>query len=226
MLERELGEAIREIRTQRGWRQRDVVERIGMSPARWSQIEAGRVRPRLKTLDRMFRALGVEPRVVEERMVWLWIARHGFPRDPSDPTSDVAVQAVESVLDLVTSWSGQETAPRGEVFLTWSRVLKRRGRTDEALAILSDVIYEAQRKRNMAMVAEARLEYLEVLVESGRLEEAERRWKFDAESLEGSEEFDGRVEALLRKLESRAKAGSDEPADGEGMRRCSEAATV
>ena len=55
-----LGEEIRSLRTERGLSQRELAERMGVSQSVVGRLEAGGVEPRLSTLDRVARALGVE----------------------------------------------------------------------------------------------------------------------------------------------------------------------
>jgi HTH-type transcriptional regulator / antitoxin HipB len=55
-----LGEEVRRLRIDRGLSQSELAERMGLPQAVVSRLEAGGVEPRLKTLDRVAHALGVE----------------------------------------------------------------------------------------------------------------------------------------------------------------------
>lgn len=71
----QLGEEVRRLRTDRGLSQQELADRMGVAQSVVARIEAGGVEPRLSTLDRVARALGVELEVhflsgqTEERVV-------------------------------------------------------------------------------------------------------------------------------------------------------------
>ena len=56
----ELGQRIREKRTERGWTVEEASERFGIEPAHVRRIEAGRTNPSLATLVSIARALAME----------------------------------------------------------------------------------------------------------------------------------------------------------------------
>jgi HTH-type transcriptional regulator / antitoxin HipB len=55
-----IGEEIRRLRTECGLSQRQLAELLGVSQSVVARLEAGGVEPRLSTLDRVAKALGVE----------------------------------------------------------------------------------------------------------------------------------------------------------------------
>lgn len=77
-------EKIRALRTERGWSQRDLADRLGVHPQAVSEVERGRAHFTLERLNRILEALGyegtiqLEPLRVETRADW-------GPVDPSDP---------------------------------------------------------------------------------------------------------------------------------------------
>lgn len=58
-----IGEEVRRLRIERGLSQQELAERIGLSQSVIARLEAGGVEPRLSTLDRVAKALGVEVEV-------------------------------------------------------------------------------------------------------------------------------------------------------------------
>ena len=58
-VEFKLAERLRELRTQRGWRQRDVAEKVFVERTSYVNYETGRTRPELDTLVRLARLYGV-----------------------------------------------------------------------------------------------------------------------------------------------------------------------
>lgn len=59
----ELGTRVRELREERGWSQKDMAARTGMSQPAIARFEAGGTTPTLAVLDRMARALNMRLRV-------------------------------------------------------------------------------------------------------------------------------------------------------------------
>lgn len=58
-----IGEEVRRLRSHRGLSQQELAERMGVSQSVVARLEAGGVEPRLRTLDRVAQALGVELQV-------------------------------------------------------------------------------------------------------------------------------------------------------------------
>jgi ribosome-binding protein aMBF1 (putative translation factor) len=56
----QLGEEVRRLRSERGLSQQELAERMGVTQSVVARLEAGGVEPRLRTLDRVARALDVE----------------------------------------------------------------------------------------------------------------------------------------------------------------------
>ncbi|GAA5034148.1 hypothetical protein GCM10023317_86590 [Actinopolymorpha pittospori] len=56
----ELGAAVRQLREQRGWSQRELAEAAGMTQSAVARFEAGGTVPTLPILERIARALDVE----------------------------------------------------------------------------------------------------------------------------------------------------------------------
>lgn len=56
----ELGTAVRSLREERGWTQRQLAEAAGMTQPAVARFEAGGTTPTLAVLDRVARALGVD----------------------------------------------------------------------------------------------------------------------------------------------------------------------
>ncbi len=62
----DIGHYIRRERQKRGWTLDDLAERSGLSRTALSELETGKVaRPRLSTLDKIGKALHMDPRVLE-----------------------------------------------------------------------------------------------------------------------------------------------------------------
>jgi transcriptional regulator with XRE-family HTH domain len=59
-IEQHVGQRIRELRTERGWTQQELTERIGQA-INISSIERGMISIRIDTLQRLANALGVPP---------------------------------------------------------------------------------------------------------------------------------------------------------------------
>ncbi|WP_051044313.1 helix-turn-helix transcriptional regulator [Clostridium sp. MSTE9] len=57
----EIGQRIRETRTQKGLTQKEIAERCGMADSAIRKYESGTVTPKYETLERIGLALGVEP---------------------------------------------------------------------------------------------------------------------------------------------------------------------
>lgn len=57
---REIGSRIAELRTQEGWTQESLAERVGRDPSYVARIETGQRHATVETLQRIARALGVE----------------------------------------------------------------------------------------------------------------------------------------------------------------------
>lgn len=55
----QLAERLRELRTQRGWRQREVAGKVFVERTSYVNYETGRTRPELDTLVRLSRLYGV-----------------------------------------------------------------------------------------------------------------------------------------------------------------------
>jgi transcriptional regulator with XRE-family HTH domain len=60
-IEQQVGDRIRQLRTERGWTQRELTERIGVD-INISSIERGQITVRIDTLQRIADALEVAPR--------------------------------------------------------------------------------------------------------------------------------------------------------------------
>lgn len=59
----ELGERVRELREERGWSQKELASRTGMSQPAVARFEAGGTTPTLAVLDRMARAFEMNLRI-------------------------------------------------------------------------------------------------------------------------------------------------------------------
>ncbi len=55
-----IGEEVRRLRIERGLSQQELAGRMGLPQSAIARLEAGRVEPRLSTLDRVAQTLGVE----------------------------------------------------------------------------------------------------------------------------------------------------------------------
>ena len=59
----ELGERVRNLREERGWSQKELAKRTGMSQPAVARFEAGGTTPTLAVLDRMARAFDMRLRI-------------------------------------------------------------------------------------------------------------------------------------------------------------------
>lgn len=59
----ELGERVRELREERGWSQKELASRTGMTQPSVARFEAGGTTPTLAVLDRMARAFEMHLRI-------------------------------------------------------------------------------------------------------------------------------------------------------------------
>lgn len=62
-----IGERIKQCRLERGMTQKDLAERMGISPVCISQYETGKRVPKIETIDRIATALGVDPTYLSKR---------------------------------------------------------------------------------------------------------------------------------------------------------------
>ena len=62
-----IGERIKQCRLERGMTQKDLAERMGISPICISQYETGKRVPKIETIDRIASAIGVDPAYLSKR---------------------------------------------------------------------------------------------------------------------------------------------------------------
>ena len=62
-----IGERIKQCRLEHGMTQKDLAERMGISPIGISQYENGKRIPKIETIDRIASAIGVDPTYLSKR---------------------------------------------------------------------------------------------------------------------------------------------------------------
>src|SRR5262245_16882969 len=98
-LRQEVGARIAELREERGWSQKELASRAGISPVRMSRIENGVYAPLLEDLPRLRVALGVPIDML-------------FPIAPGAAAGDPRLAAALQVFEAVASEKDREAAAR------------------------------------------------------------------------------------------------------------------
>jgi transcriptional regulator with XRE-family HTH domain len=110
------GELLRETRRQRGLDQADLARRAGTTQTYVSRIERGAVSPSLKTLRRLFNAMGVDLQLGVAPLSPGNVAARDLRSDLRELTPeervDQAMQLSEFLTDLAATAARNEKAPR------------------------------------------------------------------------------------------------------------------
>lgn len=97
------GQALRELRLERGWQQVDLARLANVTPALLSSYETGRKAPSLTNLGKILDALGVRLEELEDRLDRV------NDRDPAGPLPVQRARAVPGV--NLKRFLGRETLP-------------------------------------------------------------------------------------------------------------------
>lgn len=98
-LRQEVGARIADLREERGWSQKELASRAGISPVRMSRIENGVYAPMLEDLPRLRIALGVAIDML-------------FPVTPGAAIGDPRLAAAVQVFEAVAGEKDREAAAR------------------------------------------------------------------------------------------------------------------
>ena len=102
-----IAERIKQCRLEHGMTQKDLAERMGISPIGISQYETGKRVPKIETVDRIAAAIGVDPAYLSNRGGENMLTTEKRPMTENDLS---AIQLIVSALPELPGWMLQRWA--------------------------------------------------------------------------------------------------------------------
>ena len=93
-----IGERIKQCRLEHGMTQKDLAERMGISPIGISQYENGKRIPKIETIDRIASAIGVDPAYLSKRGGENMLNVKNRPASEKEQEAISILQAVSPIL--------------------------------------------------------------------------------------------------------------------------------